>query len=81
MSKIVSKLLEIAESWIIAANPTPEQSEIAEKRIKICDTCEFSRFNEAINLHYCGSCGCPLDKKIFSTKPGNEACPKGKWNI
>ncbi len=75
------KLGEIAESWIIAANPTEEQKEKAEKRLAICEECEFSRYNGSFNYYYCGACGCPLSKKIFSPLPGNEACPHQKWDV
>ena len=75
------KLVEIAKSWIIAANPSEEEKEIAEKRIAICNECEFSRYNNALDFHYCGECGCPLKKKIFSPSPGKLACPKAKWTV
>lgn len=75
------KLVEIAKAWIIAANPTDEQKEIAEKRINICNDCEFSRYNKALDYHYCGACGCPLSKKIFSPKTNEEACEEGKWVV
>ena len=75
------KLVEIAKAWIIAANPSEEEKEIAEKRIAICNECEFSRHNETLDFHYCGECGCPLKKKIFSPSPGKIACPKAKWDI
>ncbi len=75
------KLLEISKAWIIAANPTAEQKEIAEKRIAICNTCEFSRHNKALDFHYCGKCNCPLSKKIFTAGPGVEACPEKKWTV
>jgi uncharacterized paraquat-inducible protein A len=75
------KLVEIAKAWITAANPTDEQKEIAEKRISICNECEFSRYNKALDFHYCGECGCPLSKKIFTHIPGPEACPKAKWTV
>ena len=75
------KLVEIAKAWIIAANPSDEQTEIAEKRIAICNECEFSRYNKALDFHYCGDCGCPLSKKVFSALPGKEACPKAKWTV
>lgn len=73
------KLVEIAKAWIIAAKPSEEQKEIAEKRIAICNDCEFSRYNKALDFHYCGACGCPLNKKIFSPAPNEEACEEGKW--
>ena len=75
------KLVEIAKAWIAAANPTEEQKEIAEKRIAICNDCEFSRYNKALDFHYCGGCGCPLSKKIFTQQPLDEACPKQKWTV
>jgi hypothetical protein len=73
------KLVEIARAWISAANPTDVEKEIAESRIKICQGCPSQRLNEAINVHYCGECGCPLSKKIFSPLPGEKACPLKKW--
>jgi len=75
----VNKLVEIAKAWIAAANPTEEEMVLSEKRIAICETCEYSRYNETIDLHYCGACGCPLNKKIFSPKNNEEACEKSKW--
>lgn len=73
------KLLEIAEAWIISENPNPAQKEIAESRLKICDTCPSKTFVSIFDTYLCGECGCPLAKKVFSTKPGHEACPKQKW--
>ncbi len=62
-----------------AANPTPEQKLIAEYRASVCDGCSSKSYTPAIDLHFCGECGCPLSKKIFSPKPGKEACPLAKW--
>lgn len=73
------KLLEIAEAWIIAENPNPAQKAIADSRIHICDECEYKEFISMFDTYVCGVCKCPLSKKIFSTKPGPEACPKQKW--
>lgn len=77
----MNKLVEIAKAWITAAKPTNDEKEIAEKRIAVCNTCEYSRYNKAIDLHYCGECGCPLNKKIFSPLRDPKACPKEKWPI
>lgn len=77
----MNKISEIFKAWVAAANPTAEQAEIAEKRLAICNECEFSRYNKALDFHYCGECGCPLNKKIFSPAPGKEACPKAKWDV
>jgi hypothetical protein len=68
---------EIAESWIISMNPTPEQEEIANKRIEVCNGCEFRK---KLVFYYCDRCGCPLEKKIYSPK-GPETCPEGFWPV
>jgi len=67
---------EIAKSWIISFNPTPGQEEIANERIQQCDGCEHRKF---ITFYYCDKCGCPLAKKIYSPKNGQEICPLKKW--
>ena len=77
----MNKLLEIAKSWIAAENPTEEQKDIAEKRIAMCNSCEYSRYNKVLDYHYCGECGCPLSKKVFSPLPGQEACGVKKWTV
>ena len=73
------KITEIAKAWISSFNPTPEQKAIAEHRIKICDVCPHKTYLKAINSFTCGLCGCPLQKKIFSPKPGPKACPDARW--
>jgi hypothetical protein len=73
------KLLEIAEAWIIAENPNPKQKAIAESRIEICNNCPEKTFVDMFDTYICGICSCPLSKKIFSSRPGPEACPKQKW--
>jgi len=73
------KIAEIAKAWIAAANPTSEQQTIAEYRASVCDACPKKAYNATINLYYCSECGCPLSKKIFSPKPGREACPLAQW--
>lgn len=71
-------LLTIANAWITAANPTPEQKELAERRYEICVGCEHFREKRQITGEpYCAECGCPMKKKIF-TDVFNE-CPLGKW--
>ena len=73
------KLVEIAKAWIAEADPTPEQKEIANHRISICAECPNKSYFKHINIHVCGLCGCPLDKKIFSPLPGEQACPDKRW--
>ena len=73
------KLVEIAKAWIAAANPTPEQQQIANIRISICDSCPNKKPLPQFNIYSCGLCGCPLDKKIFSPLSGEQACPDKRW--
>jgi hypothetical protein len=74
---MIKKVTEIVNAWIIAANPTKEQTILADARLKICNSCEFIRHQERSGNPYCGDCGCPLKKKIFSKK--YDACPKHYW--
>ena len=75
----IPNISEIVVAWHRAANPTPKQKETAEYRASVCDGCEHRIFKELIKNYICGACGCPLSKKVYSPKPGPEACPKGKW--
>ena len=70
----MNKIEEIFKSWKIAYNPNDLESELAIKRMEICDTC-----SEKVDIPFihCGVCKCMLSKKIYSPKTG--ACPKGKW--
>ena len=68
----LSKIKEIIEAWAISIKPTPEQKTRAIVRYTICQKCEYNK------KEVCSLCGCPLDKKIFSTRKG--ACDAGKWN-
>jgi hypothetical protein len=73
----MNKVKEIIISWWRAENPTPHQSELAEKRLKICMGCD-SRRESVVFQYVCGECGCPLGKKIFTPKMGS--CDLAKWN-
>jgi len=75
------KVVEIAKAWIAAANPTDEQKTVAEHRIAICDKCPHKAYEKHLNLYYCGLCGCPLQGKIFSPLPGEQACPDKRWKL
>lgn len=68
-------IVEIFKSWAIAYDPNEEQSELAAQRMKICDGCDAKKTSPLI---YCGDCGCPLGKKVFT--PYMNRCPRGKWN-
>jgi hypothetical protein len=74
-------LLEIVDAWIEAENPGPERAIIAESRVQICNTCPEKTYIKTFDTYVCGVCNCPINKKIFSYKPGPEACPKQKWKI
>jgi hypothetical protein len=75
----MNKISEIFKSWVAATNPTSDQQAIAQYRANVCDSCEKKTHVVAINSFVCGACGCPLSKKVFSPKPGKEACPLAKW--
>ena len=75
----MNKISEIFTSWVTAANPTPEQQAIAQYRAGVCDSCDKKTHAPVLNTFICGECGCPLNKKVFSPKPGKEACPLAKW--
>jgi hypothetical protein len=70
----MNKIVEIFKSWGIAFNPNDAQSELAGKRMEICDGCDSKRTSPVI---HCGECGCALKAKVYSPKIG--ACPRGKW--
>jgi hypothetical protein len=73
-----SKIVDIAEAWIIAKNPSKEQKNLAEARWNVCIQCpEFREKRIVTGEPYCNDCGCPLNKKIF-TNIFNE-CPLKKW--
>ena len=73
------KIVEIAKAWIAAAYPTPEQQSIAEHRISVCDSCPHQTYQKHLDMFTCGLCGCPLNKKVYSPLPGEQACPDAKW--
>lgn len=74
----IPNLVEIAVAFKRAANPTPEQKELADERISTCDPCDQRVFSDLIMTYKCNACGCVLMKKVYSPK-GAEACPLGKW--
>ena len=75
----MNKLLEIADAWITALNPSKEVADRAKERTAICESCPSMRFQETLKYHYCGECSCPISKKVFSAVPPEEACPLKKW--
>jgi hypothetical protein len=71
------KLGEIVRAWWIASNPTPQQSELAKKRLAICNGCD-SMVDSIVYTKICNECGCPIGKKIFTDVMGS--CDLKKWN-
>jgi hypothetical protein len=70
----MNKIEEIFKAWGIMFNPNDLESELAGKRMEICDGCDYKK---TIPIIHCGECGCALKAKVYSPKIG--ACPKGKW--
>ena len=70
-------ILEIIQSYAAKWNPSEERKALAEKRLAICNQCEFPIGDSEITKR-CGKCGCFLSGKVFS--PRENACPEGKWN-
>jgi len=70
---------EIFEAWKRSFNPTPIQEELAQKRLDVCLGCDYRR--EVLNgikwSAYCGDCGCPISKKVFSKL--YNPCTQKKW--
>ena len=71
--------LEIIEAWKIANNPTPQQQNLAKLRFDVCDGCPSKKvLTKKFSIAtICDECGCPISKKIFSTK--TNPCPLKKW--
>jgi len=78
VSMKIPDLLDIATSWMRAARPTPEQRLLATARLSTCDACPQKSFKMLTRMYVCDACGCPLNKKVFSSR-GTAACPLGKW--
>ena len=81
----MNKIEEIFTAWKISFNPNDAQSDIAAKRIEICDVCEFKEMVALGPVEIftrCKVCGCALKAKMFTPityrDPGG-SCPHGKW--
>ena len=70
----MNKIEEIFKAWGIMFNPNDLQSELAAKRMEICDGCESKKTTPIV---HCDLCGCALKAKVYS--PAIGACPIGKW--
>jgi hypothetical protein len=70
----MNKIVEIFKAWGIAFNPNNAESQLAAKRIEVCDSCQYKA---TIPFPMCTQCGCALKAKIYS--PLRNPCPKGLW--
>ena len=68
---------EIIQAWITSHNPTAEEKEIADTRLKICQQCPA--YKSMLKFYICSDCGCPIPKKVFAKN--KESCPKRIWPI
>jgi len=70
---------EIFDAWVTSFNPNEKEAKLAEDRYKVCKGCDFRKevFKGKEWSLVCGSCGCPLNKKIYSK--AINPCPEGKW--
>ena len=71
---------EIVQAWMKSKNPTPREQELAEKRLNVCLGCDYRKeILKGIKWSaYCGDCGCPLQKKVYSNI--FNACTQKKWS-
>lgn len=70
---------DIFNSWIKSFNPPQKELNRAKERFEICLGCEFRKEmieNKKWTL-VCGSCGCPLQAKVYSSVIN--PCPENKW--
>lgn len=78
---MIDKYREIFQSWIESLNPSDLMKDLSGERLEICLSCDKRR--EIIERRkwsaYCQSCGCPINKKIFS--PIFNSCPEKKWEF
>jgi hypothetical protein len=77
ISKINYK--EIFDAWKTSFNPTEIEEELAQKRLDVCLGCDYRK--EVLKgikwSAYCGDCGCPINKKVFSKN--YNPCTQKKW--
>jgi len=89
----MNKLEEIFKAWMISFDPNDAQSELASKRILICDECEFkskTMIGPKMYIARCSDCGCALKAKIYTPRTyldginenndsNKGSCPQSKW--
>ena len=71
-------ICEIIDAWAQSYSPDAYRKALATLRFNICKGCEhFGEKRIIFGDQYCKSCGCPVQKKVFSKK--FNACPLKKW--
>ena len=69
---------KISKAWFDSYFGSNQQKELSQKRLSICDGCpERTTATIGFTFPICAQCGCPLQKKIFSSNFND--CPLGKW--
>lgn len=70
---------EVFTAWVKSFKPTLEEAKLAKERFNVCLSCDIRK--EVIKGNdwsaFCGKCGCPLNKKVFSNI--FNSCPMEKW--
>lgn len=73
------KITEIISAWVESFNPSKKSKELAERRVLICEECpSLKKIFDKEWAAYCGECGCPIQKKIYTNS--ENPCPLGKWS-
>lgn len=72
---------EVAEGWWNLIFKPEDIEKEAQKRISICNLCEYKDTTDKackvpLSNPCCSLCGCPIASKTRST---NSECPIGKW--
>jgi len=69
---------KISKAWFDSYFGSNQQKELSQKRLNICEGCpERTTTTIGFTFPICSQCGCPLQKKIFSSNFND--CPLGKW--
>lgn len=70
--------IDITKSWAKRINPSKEELELANKRIKVCNTCEHRKvlINFGQPIFKCELCTCPIKSLVYTEA---KTCPKGFW--
>ena len=70
--KYITKAINIVKGWIFKL--LKKEQDLANTRLKICNTCEHNVETSLGNA--CSQCGCVLDAK---TRVEDEHCDLDKW--